>query len=216
LLYVSSCIPAAASQLYKEHIFLQYKQPVNVVYLNLLLSIFQFIFASIISPLIFVLQGLGAKGHYTHLGDWVRLYPSSKFSENFLDGLRCFFGRLSLEDQQNKYYDDARCDFALGIVIIHALSIILVGVSVDKIVNAGATKVMYRGMSTGIVMAVLCMHAYDVHIPEFSYGPFIDGLNLACLIILILGSEVYHRVALKELTFDTVYPLVQMESLYED
>jgi CRT-like, chloroquine-resistance transporter-like len=208
LLYVSSCIPAAASQLYKEHVFMQYKQPVNVTYLNLLLSVFEFVFCSILSPLVFELQGLGAPGK------WTALYPSSKFSENFLDGLKCFFRTLSDDDQENKYYDDARCDFALGLAVFHAFSIIAVGVAVDKIVNAGATKVMYRGMSAGIVVAVLGMHAYDMSIPEFSYGPAIDGLNLACLIILILGSEVYHRVALKDLTFDTVYQEVHIESLY--
>jgi len=52
LLYVSSCFPAAASQLYKEHVFLQNKQPVNANYLNFLLSLFQFILASVMAPLV--------------------------------------------------------------------------------------------------------------------------------------------------------------------
>lgn len=211
ILYVCSCIPAAASQLYKEHVFLQYKQPVNMTYLNILLSVFQFLYALIISPLIFELQGLGAKSGKK---DWTNLYPSSKFNDNFKDGLRCFFGGLSHDDQENKYFDSARCDFALGLVIFHALSIIVVGVAVDKIVNAGATKVLYRGMSAGIIVAVLCMHAYDMSISEYNYGPAIDGLNLACLILLILGSEIYHRVGLKESTFETVYPVVQ--TYYDD
>lgn len=188
---------------------MQYKQPVNMTTLNLLLSVFEFVFCSILAPLVFGLQGLGAPGR------WASLYPSSKFSENFWDGIKCFLRILPNDDQENKYYDDARCDFALGLVLFHAFSIAAVGVAVDKIVNAGATKVMYRGMSAGIVLAVLCMHAYDMRIPEFSYGAAVDGLNLACLIILILGSEVYHRVALKDLTFDTVYQQVQIEALYD-
>lgn len=206
---MSSCIPAAAAQLYKEHVFLQSKQPVNAVQLNLLLSIFEFLFASILAPLVFELQGLGARG------DWAQLYPSSKFGENFADGVRCFFRALPDEDQESKYYDDARCDFALGLAIFHAASVVAVGTAADKLVNAGATKVLYRGLSAGIVVAVLCMHAYDMHIVEFSYGPAIDGLNLACLIILILGSEVYHRVALQDLTFDTVYQPVVIDAAYE-
>jgi len=210
LLYVSSCVPAAASQLYKEHVFLQYKQPVNATYLNILLSLFQFIFASIVSPLIFTLQGLGGSGS----DDWTKLYPASKFSENFLDGLYCYLRILSDDDQENKYYDDARCDFVLGLVIFHTISIITIGIAVDKIVNAGTTKLLYRGMSAGIIVAVLCMHAYDMHIPDFGYGPVIDGLNLACLILLILGSEVYHRVGLKESTFETTYPI--LETFYDE
>lgn len=202
LFFVSSCIPAAASQLYKEHIFLQYKQPVNMDYLNLLLSMFQFIFASIASPLVYGLQGLGSRG------DWTKIYPAADFSDNFFDGLKCFFGFLDVDDQENKYPEDAECRLTLGLVLLHVTSIIAVGVAVDKIVNAGATKVMYRGISAGIIVAVLSMHYYDMHTSDFSYGPAIDALNLACLILLVLGSEVYHRSNLHESTFETVYPAV--------
>jgi hypothetical protein len=207
MLYASSCIPAAASQLYKEHIFLRYKQPVNMDYLNLLLSLFQFAFSTIVSPLLYGLLGMGAKG------DWTLLYPSSDYSENYLDGLKCFFCLLSKDDQENKYPDDADCSYSLGLVLIHALSIIMVGVAVDKIVNAGATKVMYRGISAGIILSVLCMHVYDMVTPDFNYGPVVDALNLFCLVLLVLGSEVYHRVSLQDSTFETEY--VQVEPFYQ-
>jgi CRT-like, chloroquine-resistance transporter-like len=204
LFFVSSCIPAAASQLYKEHIFLQYKQPVNMVYLNLLLSVFQFIFCSIAAPLLYGLQGLGSRG------DWTKLYPASGVSENFYDGLKCFFGLLDVAEQQDKYPEEADCRFSLGLVSLHVFSIIAVGVAVDKIVNAGATKVMYRGISAGIIVAVLSMHYYDMQLPDFAYGPAIDALNLACLVLLVLGSEVYHRTGLQEATFETVYPIIEI------
>jgi len=209
LLFVSACIPAAASQLYKEHVFLYYKQPVNIPLLNLVLSTFQFLFASVLSPLVFGLQGLGAKTDE----DWTSLYPNTAFSQNFVDGLRCFFRQLDDDDQENKYPEEARCDYTLLLTVLHAFSIIAVGVAVDRIVNAGATKVMYRGISAGIILAVLCMQCYDLSIVEFSYGPFVDGLNWTCAILLILGSEVYHRVSLADATFETVYP--PMENLYD-
>jgi hypothetical protein len=72
LLFLSASVPAAASQLYKEHVFLYYKQPANLPLLNLLLSIFQFLFSSLLLPLVFGLQGLGAKTNE----DWSTLYPS--------------------------------------------------------------------------------------------------------------------------------------------
>jgi hypothetical protein len=208
LLFVASCIPAAASQIYKESIFLQYKQPVNIGYLNMLLSIFQFTFASVMAPLVFGLQGLSYKKH------WKDLYPSTDFSENFMDGLSCFFGRLDKDDQLHKYPDDANCKCSLALVCAHSFSIIAVGVAVDKIVSAGATKLMYRGISAGITLAVITMFVYDLHIPYFNYGPAVDGLNLACLLLLILGSEVYHRVSLQGSTFETVYAEVQ--NFYDD
>jgi hypothetical protein len=181
MLFVSSCIPAAASQLYKEHIFLQYKQPVQPEYLNFILSVFQFIFASIMSPLVYTLLGFAAAD------DWPTLYPSTDFSKNFADGFRCFFGSLDEKTQEKGYYDDADCDRSLLLVVLYAFSIISIGVSVDKICNAGgtstidyqfidmkasfpviylhfpafvdclltATKVMYRGVSAGIILAVI-------------------------------------------------------------
>jgi hypothetical protein len=64
---------------------------------------------------------------------------------------------------------------------------------------------MYRGVSAGIILAVISLYIYDMHIPYFSYGPAIDSLNLVCLVLLIIGSEVYHRVSLQDATFETIY-----------
>lgn len=208
MLFVSSCIPAAASQLYKEHIFLQYKQPVRANLLNLTLSIFQLIFASIISPLVYTLLGLAATK------DWPKLYPSSGFSQNFVEGFQCFFGLLDEDRALHGYEDEADCDFALFLVVLHAFSIIAIGVAVDKIVNAGATKVMFRGISAGIIVAVVSLYIYDLRIPDFSYGPAIDSLNLVCVLLLVVGSEVYHRVSLQDATFETVY--AEIDNCYDD
>lgn len=197
LLYASSCLFSAGSQIYKEYIFLTYKQPVNLHFLNLLLSSFQFLFTSIISPLIYILQGLGSRG------DWTTFYPSKDFSVNFVDGLKCYIG---LYHNERDYPEDAQCKFSFALVLIHVVSMLGVGIALDKIVNAGATKVMYRGLSAGIILGALIMHFYDMNTSDFNYGPEIDALNLACLVLLILGSEIYHRNSLPGSTFETVYP----------
>jgi len=203
ILFVSSCIPAAASQLYKEHIFLQYKQPIQPDYLNLLLSFFQLIFASIISPLTYTLLGFAASD------DWPNLYPSSEFSMNFAEGFQCFFGKLSSERAKNGYHDPAICARSFPLIVLYSFSVIFVGIAVDKIVNGGATKVMYRGVSAGIILSVISLYIYDLSIPDFSYGAAIDSLNLVCLLLLVVGSEIYHRVGLQDASFETVYPEVQ-------
>eukprot|EP00980_Cylindrotheca_fusiformis_P009350 scaffold2047_cov129-Cylindrotheca_fusiformis.AAC.29 len=202
LLFVSSCIPAAASQLYKEHVFLQYKQPVKADQLNLILSIFQLIFASIISPLVYTLQGFAASS------DWPKLYQSSGVSKNVVEGFKCFFGTLDEERAMDGYEDEAICDNSLLLAISHSFSIIAVGVAVDKIINAGATKVMYRGVSAGIIFSTIILFLYDESIPDFSYGPAIDSLNLVCVLLLIIGAEVYHRKSLQDATFETVYQTI--------
>lgn len=53
-----------------------------------------------------------------------------------------------------------------------------------------------------------------MHIPYFSYGAAIDSLNLVCLMLLVVGSEVYHRVSLQDATFETGYP--EVENCFED
>jgi hypothetical protein len=205
MLFVSSCIPAAASQLYKEHIFLQYKQPVQSDYINFILSAFQFIFASIMAPLVYTLQGLAATE------DWPNLYPSSGFSTNFKEGFQCFVGNLDEDRASDGYDDSAECDFSIAFVLLYSFSIIAVGVAVDKIVNAGATKVMYRGVSAGIIASVLCLYTYDMHTSRFNYGPAIDSSNLVCVLLLVVGSEVYHRVSLQDATFETVSKTITSE-----
>ena len=128
--------------------------------------------------------------------------------------MKCFLGLLPKESAENDFPEIATCDLSLLLVVAHAFSIIAVGCAVDKIINAGATKAMYRGISAGIIIAVVLMYEYDMHIPEFNYGPEIDLLNLICLILLILGAEVYHTVSLSDSVFITEYPKV--EGLYED
>lgn len=196
------------SQLYKEHVLLKHKQPVQMEYINFILSTFQFIIAAVLSPLVLQLQGLGATG------DWTSLYPPSSISQNFADGFQCFVYGLSEYESENKYPEVANCDYTTSLTVGHVLSLVFIGVAVDKIVNAGATKIMYRGVSAGIIVSVIVMHLYDLRVPDFNYGPAIDALNLFCLILLILGSEVYHRVALSESTFQTDYPAVH--NVYDD
>jgi hypothetical protein len=68
---------------------------------------------------------------------------------------------------------------------------------------------MYRGVSAGIILSVISLYIYDLSIPDFSYGAAIDSLNLVCLLLLVVGSEIYHRVGLQDASFETVYPEVQ-------
>jgi len=154
------------------------------------------------APLVYNLQGFAASKQ------WSKLYPSSRITENIKEGIQCFFGSLDEDTALNGYEDEALCDYSLGLVLGYSFSIIAVGVAVDKIVNAGATKVMYRGVSAGIVLSSVLLFLYDQSIPDFSYGPAIDSLNLVCVLLLILGAEVYHRQSLQDATFETEYQTI--------
>jgi hypothetical protein len=73
---------------------------------------------------------------------------------------------------------------------------------------------MYRGVSAGIILAVINLYIYDEHIPDFNYGAAIDSLNLVCLLLLVVGSEIYHRVSLQDATFETIYQ--EVETFFDD
>ena len=53
-----------------------------------------------------------------------------------------------------------------------------------------------------------------MHIPDWSYGPAIDSLNLVCVLLLVVGAELYHRVSLHDATFETVFP--EIDNFYDE
>lgn len=178
----------------------QHKKPIDASYLNLVLSLLHCIFVLVLLPLVYVLQGIGADS------DWAQLYPSSSVSMNFFDGMKCFLGTLDLDEAQSLYPEQAQCRWSLLIVLVHVASIVVVNISVDKIVHAGATEVMHRGISAGIILGVMAMYAYEYLNPVLQYGSILIGLNLVCTCLVIVGSESYHSFGIHDNTFETVYP----------
>ncbi|KAL7547029.1 hypothetical protein ACHAWF_010354 [Thalassiosira exigua] len=206
IVFCLATIPAAMSQLYKEHTLTRLRQPIDRNSLNLVLSVFQLLFAVVVSPLAYGLQGMGDGP------GWTSLYPSKRIGENFSDGLACFLGTLDEETMRNGYPETAECRWAWLLVLLHVISIILVGVAIDKL--AAATKVMYRGVSMGIIFAVILMFVYQIRDQWCEYGPLVSFFHLTSTAILIVGAEIYHRVSLVDASFETEYP--DIGDLYDD
>ena len=203
LLFTANAIPAAASQVYKEQLFLQYKQPVDTNYLNLVLSVFQFFLILLVSPCVMVLLGFGANSDNA---PWYTLFPSSSFRKNFMMGIQCYLGTLTQDQEQDAFVEESKCHLSGLLTVLHVTSIVVVGVAVDKIVVAGATRVLYRGISAGIIVAVIGMFIRSLEDKAFNHGPLVDSLYFACTLLLIVGSEVYHRLSLEDAVFETEYP----------
>ena len=88
----------------------------------------------------------------------------------------------------------------------------MVGVAIDKL--ASATKVMSRGISMGIIFAVIMMFVYQIRDQWCDYGPLVSFFHLTSTVILVVGAEIYHRVNLVDSSFDTVYP--EIGDLYDE
>ena len=206
IVFCFAAVPAAISQLYKEQTLTRLRQPIDRNALNMVLSVFQLLFAIVVSPLAYGLQGMG------NGPGWTALYPSRGMGENFSNGLRCFLGTLDDETMNGGYPEDADCEWSAALVILHVLSIMMVGVAIDKL--AAATKVMYRGVSMGIIFAVILMFWYQIRDRWCQYGPLVSFFHLTSTAVLIVGAEIYHRVSLVDASFETVYP--KIGDLYDE
>lgn len=220
ILFAISCIPAAVSQIYKERTLAAFAQPVDATLLNMLLSFFSFVFTFFVSPVVFSLQGFAdtpstpEDGSELKVESWIHQYPSKEITQDYLDALQCFTGTLSDEVQIRGYPEEAHCDFAFGFVLVYVFSIITINHAVDKICNAGAIKIMHRGISGGIIMSVVLMAYYQIFVDDEEYGLFPNFYHVSCAAVLVMGSEVYHRVSLEKPNFETEYPPVG--DLYDD
>ena len=107
IVFCLAAIPAAISQLYKEHTLTRVRQPIDRNALNMTLSVFQLLFAVVVSPLAYGLQGMGEPS-----AQWMELYPSKRIGENFSDGLRCLIGTLDEGTMRQGYPEMAQCEWA--------------------------------------------------------------------------------------------------------
>ena len=219
ILFTMSCIPGAISQIYKEQTLASFAQPVDSNLLNMLLSLFSFAFTFIISPVVFTLQGLAdtpstpEDGSDLKVESWIHQYPSKEVSQNFSDSFQCLIGKLNNNVQIRSYPEEAHCDFAYGLVLLYVFSIIAINYAVDKICNAGAIKIMHRGISAGIILSVIMMVYYQIFVDDEDYGLFPNFYHMSCAVVLVMGSEVFHRVNLEKISFETEYP--QVVDLYD-
>ena len=219
ILFFLAYIPGSISQVYKERTLASFAQPVDQELLNALLSFFSAVFAFLVSPLFYPLQGFADlpsnpdEKSELNVNKWIQQYPSRDVSRNFRQGLQCFTGTLSDDFQIRGYPEECNCDFAYGFVMLHVFSIIVVSAAVSKICNAGAIKILHKGISAGIILSVVSLFFYQVFIDDVEYGMLPNIFHISCAAVLVIGSEIYHRVTLEVPSFETEYPPAE---LYDD
>lgn len=133
LLFALTCIPASISTVYKENCMLQYKHPINMELLNIILYIFQCMIAFWISPLFFSLQGFNPYDKNGQMG--LDSYPLSMVSQNMRQGFQCFFGDVDKDVEDNTYICSANCSGILLLSFGYIISVCIISIAVDKIVH---------------------------------------------------------------------------------
>jgi hypothetical protein len=82
--------------------------------------------------------------------------------------------------------------------------------AIDKICNAGAIKILHKGISAGIILSVISMAYYQIFVDDHKYGFIPNFYHVMCAIVLLVGSEIYHRLSVELTTFETSYPEVML------
>ena len=199
-LFAFSCLPAAASQAYKHHALVETAQNVHATFMNFIISITSLIFIILLSPLVYSLQGLGTPiTDDMNVTQWIELYPSYTYASNFHQSLDCILGTISDEIQLTGYPEVAHCKNSWLLVLIHVLSIMFMQYALEKMCSSGAPRLVGHSLSFGLVLGSSFM---------FTYGGYNHPSLIfwgGCILLLILGSEMYQQTSVKIDTFETVY-----------
>ena len=74
-------------------------------------------------------------------------------------------------------------------------------------------KILHKGISAGIILSVISMAYYQIFVDDNTYGIIPNFYHVMCSIVLLVGSEIYHRLSVELSTFETSYPAV---TIYHD
>ena len=76
-------------------------------------------------------------------------------------------------------------------MLVYVFSLITINHAIDKICNAGAIKIMHRGISAGIILSVVLMTYYQIFVDDEDYGILPNFYQTACAVVLVIGSLVF-------------------------
>mmetsp|Transcript_32069 Transcript_32069/g.93132 ORF Transcript_32069/g.93132 Transcript_32069/m.93132 type:complete len:400 (-) Transcript_32069:196-1395(-) len=179
LLYLSSCVPAAASALYKEQALVAFRQPVDPYELNLQVDLCQLLLLIPATPAVFRLTNPG----------------SSDFVHSLQAAFRCIFSasEFGASDDSLHLPDTSSCNASLYIMLVYIVAALLVNWVVDKVFSFGSSVMLYRAVTAATLTAFIVLGFFAHGHPHSVFGVSVAVLNIPSAIILVVGSEIYHR-----------------------
>jgi hypothetical protein len=124
--YILSAATQGFASLYKEKCIIEWSQPIDIHYLSSWLFTYQFIFAIIISPLLYLTQGLS---------DNFTGFPLSSFFENLNEGWIC--GIHSTNPSNHNHFDISysSCSYSLLVILGFVISNLVVLECIDTVLQ---------------------------------------------------------------------------------
>ncbi|TYZ66657.1 hypothetical protein PybrP1_007475 [[Pythium] brassicae (nom. inval.)] len=172
LLYLLAAVPGSLSMIYKERAIRD--QPMDMVYLNAWVSVYQFIGGLMLAPLIF-------DAEFLHL-------------DQKLSGLECLInGRSEVAADQ--------CHLGIVILLLYVLCNVCINILLMQLIRLTSVSVMYGCTLVGFFLSFLVMAWYQVDPDEFGAMNFHDGiydwipasiyLEVVAFVVLFAGKVLY-------------------------
>ncbi|GAB9470905.1 hypothetical protein Gpo141_00008134 [Globisporangium polare] len=172
IMYLLAAVPGSLSMIYKERAIRD--QPMDMVYMNAWVSVYQFIGGLMIAPLIFDAEFLDLKQK--------------------MSGLECLInGRTEVASDQ--------CHLGILILMLYVLCNVCINLLLMQLIKLTSISVMYGCTLIGFFLSFAVMAWYQMDPDEFGAMNFHDGirdwipdsiyLDVVAFVILFAGKVLY-------------------------
>lgn len=124
--YTLSAAAQGIASLYKEKCIIEWSQPIDIHYLSTWLFTYQFIFAIVISPLLYLAQGLS--DNFTN-------FPLSSIFENLSEGWKCGIHGTNPSNQDHFDISYSSCSYSLLVILGFVVSNLVVLECIDTVLQ---------------------------------------------------------------------------------
>ncbi len=189
IFYVTAAALHGLGTVMKEKAIIEWSQPLDIHYISSWLFFYQIIIAFLLSPILYVLQGLsdGFQG---------LSFPIRAMLENVSDGVQCFLGSDPPPSQHSEYdTSDCECGYSYLLIVLYVISNVVVLECIGGVLQTG-NKVLGYAMAAAVLLAFIALGLYDSKTDEdHTYDRVIGSIGIADFIsigLLLLGINFHH------------------------
>ncbi len=206
-LYVLFTAVQGYAMLYKEKCIINFGQPLDVHTLSFWLFLYQLLVTVLLSPLIYLFQGIVVEFCENYLfmffifssssivavaSDWTG-FPIDRFFSDVSGGFRCLMGKTPEGDPG---YDTeySICEGSVYLILSYVICTIVSLFSVEKVLQLG-NQILGRALFIGVFFAIITLAIYDKSQDNGYgfYGSNIGILDIVAFFCLLWGMETYYH-----------------------
>lgn len=187
--------------LYKEQSVAAFGRRIDVFFLSSWLFHYQFMVALLLSPFLYVLQGICA-------GDF-RAFPLSSMTQNLKDGWECLLGNHPSDSAPYSTEWGNECSLCLLLVLCYVVSNVLTLVCIDSVLRT-SNQILGRVLAAAVAVSFISLAIYDksnsLLVAPGLWGTTMVWRDVLSLTLLLVGMELYARDSEPNIEIITNFP----------